>query len=253
MILTVDDEPSALLLLETVLRRANYVVRKASSAKAALWALERDSSEPCSLVITDIRMPEMDGKELVCRMRANRKLAKIPVIMCTSDADRSTVVAMIGQGVRDYIIKPYRAEPVLQRIRAVIGDEKTVVEPAETTMDRLSLDQEKYEALASSTCAALDKIADELVIAMHTRHSTSVRAVATQIERPAALFNAGRAIDAAQSVMDAPNETEALRFGAVLVTELGELRYALQRVMARRIVLGPMTTLPQPMHTLRQG
>jgi CheY-like chemotaxis protein len=95
MILIVDNEPSALVLLEMVLRRDTYVIRKASSGKEALRMLDRESEERCNLVIADIGMPEMDGRELLSRMRANPRLATIPVIMCTSAGDRATVVEMI--------------------------------------------------------------------------------------------------------------------------------------------------------------
>jgi DNA-binding response OmpR family regulator len=230
MILIVDDEPSALVLLGAVLQGDNFVVRKATSGKAALRILERQDGERCALVITDIRMPEMDGRELLAEMQANPRLATIPVIMCPSTSDRATVIELIGQGVRDYIVKPFKAAMVLQKVHWVLSDDKLVIEPQFRTTKRLRIEEQEYGPLAHATIPALDHIADDLVKALASRNGRAVRSVAGRVWEPASLFGAGRAIDAATSVLDAPDETAALKHAPQLVTEISELRSALRRV-----------------------
>jgi DNA-binding response OmpR family regulator len=229
MILIVDDEPSALLLLEMVLLTEDFVVRKATTGKAALRLLER-TDEHCALVIADIGMPEMDGRELVAQMQSNPRTAAIPVIMCTSTSDRTTVVALIGQGVRGYIVKPFKASIVLAKVHAALDDEKPVIEPRAQTTRRLRIDPLEYAPLASATVPSLENIADELVKALRVRNARVIRAVAEKVWEPASLFGASRTVDAAQSVLDAPGDTDALHYATVLVRELSELRSTLLRV-----------------------
>ena len=229
MILIVDDEPSALVLLETILRRENYVVRKATSGSEALRILGR-GEELCNLVISDIRMPEMDGRELVTRLRANPRLSTIPVIMCTSTADRATVVDLIGHGVRDYIVKPFNATSALSRVRAVLADAEPVMETRVQTTERLQLDPNDYARVASATIPTLDQIGVDLAAALRTRDARAVRAVAARVKEPAGIFGANRAVAAAHRVLIATGELDVLEYGGVLATEIGELRSALQRV-----------------------
>jgi DNA-binding response OmpR family regulator len=229
MILIVDDETSALVLLEMVLRREEQVIRKASSGREALRILDRVGGERCDLLITDIRMPEMDGRELVARMRTKPALASIPVIMCTSLVDRATVIELIGQGVRDYIVKPFRPTIVLEKVRAILAETEPVVEPPERTIARLRISMAQYGPLAAATLPSLDKVTEELATSLHARDVKGVRAAAQRAKEPATLFGAARATAAADCVLIAGPELDALQFAGVLMTEIGELRSALQR------------------------
>ena len=246
MILIVDDEPTSLLLIEMVLRRETAGamvtgiigaggIRKARSGKEALAILE-STEDPCRLVITDIKMPEMDGKELLAAMRAVPSLSTIPVIMCTSVADQRTVVDMIGQGVRDYILKPYDPDKVLSKVRAALTDDQPVIEMRANTVARLGVDDLEYVPLANTAVPALDAIAANLVQALRVRNAKAARAVAERVEEPASIFGARRCVSAAHRVMDAESDLEVLRFAGILMSEVGELRSALQRVGAARKV-----------------
>jgi response regulator RpfG family c-di-GMP phosphodiesterase len=230
VILIVDDEPTSLTLLEMVLRREDVVIRRAASGQEALQVLE--SGEPCQLVISDIRMPQMDGRELLARMRADPRTATIPVIMVTSVADRDIVVDMIGQGVRDYIVKPFKPSTVLSRVRAVLADEDAVIELRDRTIERQRISEVEYASLANTTVPVLDRLSNELVAALRARNAGAVRAIAKRVNDPAALFGGRLAIAAACRVLNVDGDLEALHSGGDLVAELGELRAALQRVAA---------------------
>jgi DNA-binding response OmpR family regulator len=230
VILIVDDEPASRTLLEMVLQGEDVDIEQAASGPEALHVLER--GEPCQLVISDIRMPEMDGRELLTRMRADPRMATIPVIMVTSVGDRDTVVEMIGQGVRDYIVKPFKASTVLARVRAALADENTVIELREKTIERLKLKDLEYAPLAAATVLVLDRISRDVVAALRARNAVALRAVAERVGEPAALFGGRLAIAAASRLLTSTTDLEALHFGGGLVAELGELCAALQRVAA---------------------
>jgi DNA-binding response OmpR family regulator len=234
VILIVDDEPTSRTLLEMVLKQEDVVIRQAASGQEALRLLT--SSEPCQLVISDIRMPEMDGCELLARMRADPRTATIPVIMVTNVADRDTVVDMIGQGVRDYIVKPFKPSTVLARVRAALADENAVIELRGKTIERLKIAELEYVPLASATVPVLDRLSGELVAALRARNAKAVRAIAERVTEPASRFGGRFAIAAACRVLETGSDLEVLHCGGYLVTELGELRSALQRVAAVRTV-----------------
>jgi DNA-binding response OmpR family regulator len=235
MILIVDDEPSALLMLELVLQRSNYIVRKARSGKEALRLLEDDVDGTCSLVITDIRMPVMDGRGLLANLRANPRLASIPVVMCTSTTDRSTVLEMIGNGVRDYIVKPFKAAMVMAKIQGLLANEEPVIEQRFDTLARLDIANLEYEPLANATVPTLDAIAEDLAVAVRESDAKKVRWSAQRVNEPASLFGGNRAITAAQCVAMASDDVEAFRLAGVLAAEIGELRSALQRAGLARL------------------
>ena len=229
MILIVDDEPTALMLMEMVLRKENFVARKATSGSEALRILGRHD-ERCDLIITDIRMPEMDGRELVGRLRSNPVLATIPVIMCTSTADRSTVVQMVGQGVRDYIVKPFNASSAISRVRAVLAAADPVIEPREDTIKRLMIEPDEYAPLAEAAGPALERLANDLTAALRGRDAKMVRTLAGLVKEPAEFFGAGRTLEAARRVKNAPSDLDTVQYAGILAAEIGELRSALERI-----------------------
>lgn len=230
MILIVDDEPASRTLMQRVLMQEDVDIRQAASGPEALQLLE--TGEPCQLVISDIRMPVMDGCELLARMRADPSTATIPVIMVTTVGDRDTVVDMIGQGVRDYIVKPFNPATVLARVRAALADSSAVIELRDKTMQRLGIGESEYAELASTTATLLDRLSGELVTALRARNVKAVRAIAERVAEPAGLFGGRLAIAAASRILGADGDLEGLHFGGNLVSELGELGGALQRVAA---------------------
>ncbi len=230
MILIVDDEPSALVLLEMILKRDGYIVRKAATGREALRLLDREDEQVCEVLITDIRMPEMDGRQLVTELRAHARTASIPVIMCTSLADRGTVIELIGQGVRDYIVKPVHASTLLAKVRNVLYGQEPVIEPQARTIERQLIESAQYGAFASATIPRLEQVESELAAALRGRNGRTVRAAAERVREPASFFGAKRAISAARTVVNTTTDRDAVECGEGLIAELVELRSALQRI-----------------------
>jgi DNA-binding response OmpR family regulator len=228
VILIVDDEPSALVMLGMVLRKHNYPVTRATSGREALRLLKQQE-HPIKLVISDISMPGLDGRELLFQMRSDPQLAAIPVIMCTGQADRDTVVQLISQGVRDYIVKPISPAVVLGKVRAALANDGPFIEAREQTVARLALGPLQYVPLAQATVGSLDAIGADLSAALRVRDADAAREAAAKVAGQASLFGAGRAIEAADRVGAAGGDLEALNLAGALMAEIGRFRAALEQ------------------------
>lgn len=101
-ILIVDDETKMRTLLSMMLERKGYQTDQAVDGKDAL---RKVSESAYDLVISDIKMPEMDGKELINRMREQNIVT--PVVFITAFATVDSAVEMMRQGAADYVTKPF--------------------------------------------------------------------------------------------------------------------------------------------------
>lgn len=114
-ILLVDDEPALSSYLEEVVREEGFKVRKVQSGFEALAALEE---EAFLLVITDLRMPEMDGLELLRRIK--ERDPQLGVIVMTAFASLETAVDALRLGAMDYITKPLHVQEIQVVLRKAI-------------------------------------------------------------------------------------------------------------------------------------
>ncbi len=114
-VLVVDDDDSLRELLEEAVRDWGYDVSTACSGEEALESIER---KKFNIVICDLKMPGMDGLELLKKIKASDK--KVHVIVITGFATLETVIKTIEAGAFDYITKPFRIEE-LRRIMKKAG------------------------------------------------------------------------------------------------------------------------------------
>src|SRR5262249_20752397 len=110
----VDDERNILTSLGMALEAEGYKVRTYSDGAAALEAL---SEEPADLAILDIKMPRMDGMELLRRLRQQTDM---PVIFLTSKDEEIDELFGLKMGADDYIAKPFSQRLVVERVKAVL-------------------------------------------------------------------------------------------------------------------------------------
>lgn len=116
-ILIVDDAAFMRLVLKNILDKNGYeVVGEASNGQEAI---EKYKSMSPDLVTMDITMPIMEGIEAVKHIRQHDADAKI--IMCSAMGQQIMVVQSLQAGARDFIVKPFQEERVLESIRRVIG------------------------------------------------------------------------------------------------------------------------------------
>jgi two-component system response regulator ChvI len=110
----VDDDRNILTTLSIALQAEGYATRVYSDGEAALKALIEN---PPDLAVFDIKMPRMDGMELLRRLRATSEL---PVIFLTSKDEEQDEEAGLAMGADDYIAKPFSQRLLLARIRAIL-------------------------------------------------------------------------------------------------------------------------------------
>jgi two-component system, OmpR family, KDP operon response regulator KdpE len=113
-ILVVDDEPQITRVLKTTLSSQGYGIRSASDGEEALRAM---SEWPPDLIVTDLRMPHMDGLELC---REVRKTSQVPIIVLSVKGEDSIKVQALDAGADDYVTKPFSMTELTARIRAAL-------------------------------------------------------------------------------------------------------------------------------------
>ncbi len=135
----VDDDRNILTTVSIALQAEGFVTRLYSDGETALKAL---LDNPPDLAVFDIKMPKMDGMELLRRVREHSPL---PVIFLTSKDDEADEEAGLELGADDYIAKPFSLRLLVARIRAIlrrseperaIGHETSAPEPVHPSIDR---------------------------------------------------------------------------------------------------------------------
>ena len=123
-ILVVDDEIGMQVALREVLQRQGHQVTVVGDGGAALTALEADTFD---LVLTDVRMPEISGLELLDHMRVRQ--SRLPVVIMTAYGTIEDAVEAMKKGAADYLLKPFSSETLEQLINqqmrsktALLGD-----------------------------------------------------------------------------------------------------------------------------------
>ncbi|MBZ5549126.1 MAG: response regulator transcription factor [Acidobacteriia bacterium] len=122
-ILVVDDEPQITRVLKTTLSSYGYGTRTAADGDEALQMMKEWSPD---LLITDLRMPNMDGLELCRRVRAN---SQIPIIVLSVRGEEKIKVQALDAGADDYVTKPFSTNELLARVRASLRRSSAKEEP----------------------------------------------------------------------------------------------------------------------------
>ncbi len=120
----VDDDRNILTSISMALEAEGFRVRTYSDGSEALRGL---NANPVDLAILDIKMPRMDGMELLTRLRRN---SNIPVIFLTSKDEEVDELLGLRMGADDYITKPFSQRLLIERIRALLRRERLVDEAA---------------------------------------------------------------------------------------------------------------------------
>lgn len=116
-ILIVDDEKNVIKLLEKVFKKDGYITYTAACGKEALEIIDKNHID---IVITDIKMPGMNGIELLSEIK--KIDSSINVILITAFATIDTAIEALKMGARDYIIKPFKLEDVILSANKLIGN-----------------------------------------------------------------------------------------------------------------------------------
>ncbi|MBE6021743.1 MAG: response regulator [Cellulosilyticum sp.] len=116
-VLIVDDAAFMRMMIKDILSKNGYEV--AGEADNGLKAVEKYKELTPDLVLMDITMPEMNGIDAVKNIKAIDPGAKI--VMCSAMGQQAMVIESIQAGARDFIVKPFQADRVLEAVRKVVG------------------------------------------------------------------------------------------------------------------------------------
>ena len=116
-ILICDDAAFMRMMIKDILSKNGYTV--AGEAENGVKAVERYNELKPDLVLMDITMPEMDGIQALKNIKAADSGAK--VIMCSAMGQQAMVIESIQAGAKDFIVKPFQAERVLEAVKKVVG------------------------------------------------------------------------------------------------------------------------------------
>jgi len=134
-ILVVDDEPSLVAVLQPVLEAAGYDVEVAVDAASALRAIATGAAD---IVLLDLGLPDLDGKEVIVRAREHTDL---PIIVVSARHQEAEKVAALDLGADDYIHKPFEIGELMARVRAALRRSASIAKrPTEVRTGPLAID-----------------------------------------------------------------------------------------------------------------
>ncbi|MCI0433864.1 MAG: response regulator [Gemmatimonadetes bacterium] len=118
-ILVIEDDRIVLRLLDHMFTRRGYRVSVAADGREACSLIEE--GEPPSLVLLDVMLPYLDGFEVIRRIRERPDWKDVPIIMLTAKAQERNVVRALDAGASDYVVKPFKPEELIARVRRFVG------------------------------------------------------------------------------------------------------------------------------------
>ncbi len=120
-LLVVDDSSTMRRIIKNTLARLNYKDVLEGEDGVEGWEV-LDSNPDIDMLITDWNMPNMNGLELVKKVRADERFAEMPIIMVTTEGGKAEVITALKAGVNNYIVKPFTPQVLKEKLSAVIGE-----------------------------------------------------------------------------------------------------------------------------------
>jgi len=119
-LLVVDDSSTMRRIIKNTLARLGYkdVLEGADGLEG--WS-QLDTNTDVEMLITDWNMPEMNGLELVKKVRADSRFKDLPIIMVTTEGGKAEVITALKAGVNNYIVKPFTPQVLKEKLGAVMG------------------------------------------------------------------------------------------------------------------------------------
>ena len=119
-LLVVDDSSTMRRIIKNTLQRLGYEDILEAEHGVEAWGL-LDSVEDINVLITDWNMPEMNGLDLVKKVRSDERYKDIPIIMVTTEGGKAEVITALKAGVNNYIVKPFTPQVLKEKLEVVLG------------------------------------------------------------------------------------------------------------------------------------
>ncbi|MBN2870730.1 MAG: chemotaxis response regulator CheY [Campylobacterales bacterium] len=121
-LLVVDDSSTMRRIIKNTLSRLGYEDVLEGEDGVQGWTTLNENLD-IGMLITDWNMPEMNGLELVKKVRADSRFADLPIIMVTTEGGKAEVITALKAGVNNYIVKPFTPQVLKEKLAAVLGTE----------------------------------------------------------------------------------------------------------------------------------
>jgi CheY-like chemotaxis protein len=183
-LLLIDADTKSLRVLEVSLKKAGFNVTTAQSGEDALSKVETSTPD---LIISETRMPEMDGLSIVRRLREKPDWAQIPIIFLTGQADVEEKIRGLEMGVEDYLTKPIYIKELIARVKILL-----------TKRERLSLEENNRREMRTKFAGQLSDMAvvDLVQTIEISRKSGMIHFKSGSGRKGAVYFRGGKVIDA---------------------------------------------------------
>ncbi|HEX9855055.1 MAG TPA: response regulator transcription factor [Acidimicrobiia bacterium] len=139
-VLVVDDEPMVCEVVTAYLKRDGFRVETAADGKQALAAIERAVPD---LVVLDVMLPNIDGFDVLTRIR---RMNDVPIILLTARTEEADRVLGLELGADDYVVKPFSPRELAARVRSVLRRARPVASSARLQFGELVIDGPTREA-----------------------------------------------------------------------------------------------------------
>ena len=154
-VLTVDDSKTVRIIVKKAFKAFDCEIFEAGNGVEGLAVAAKETPD---LILLDVTMPVMDGVEMLTRLKSDPALKGIPVIMLTAEGGRENVLKIAKIGVRDYLVKPFKEDVLIEKCGRVIdlkplsdspSKTKTIFDPAEILVvdDKPAIVQQIQEGL----------------------------------------------------------------------------------------------------------
>jgi two-component system, chemotaxis family, chemotaxis protein CheY len=119
-VLIVDDSAAIRKILQRVLRQTEIPIGTIYEAGDGLEALAKLQAQPIGLILSDINMPNMDGLELLSKVRAEQAWQRLPMLMVSTEGTQAKVLEAVERGASGYVRKPFTAEQIKEKLVGLI-------------------------------------------------------------------------------------------------------------------------------------
>ncbi|MBC8096980.1 MAG: response regulator [Akkermansiaceae bacterium] len=122
-ILSVDDSRTIRIIVGRAFQQYDCQMVEAGNGEEGLAVAAREKPD---LILLDVTMPVMDGVTMLTKLKEDPELKAIPVIMLTAESGRENVLHIAKLGVRDYLVKPFKENQLIEKVERIVPLQKKV-------------------------------------------------------------------------------------------------------------------------------
>ncbi len=161
-LLLVDDDPDLLYTLQKYLQQAGYSTVTANNGRSAIHMFETEKPEAA---LIDIMMPELDGFEVVKKIRS---ISAIPIILLTARSDETDKIVGLELGADDYVTKPFSPREVVARLKAIMrrGNQNQQEKTSKITINAITADKNTRSVMRDNSHIQLTKTEFDILITL---------------------------------------------------------------------------------------